>query len=246
MTGTGDRSLDSVEVPILFERESGSFEIGIPASEIVPQLNRDLEKYRGIVQEKDLQRLEVKQVRLNFIEGGMKVSTLVTSQFRSAIEIGDREHFTPWISLDADFYLELSAQIQNQVLYADVRDFRLSAPAGQWYRPLLELGGALLKEEMVAYLREQLQVLNGTHVEQWFEQYGRERLKEELKITGWSARKIERILASLELNCRISPQYLWISAKYPPSLDSLEDEEFSLWDCCKALIGNLLGLSARV
>lgn len=241
MNNPSDRSLDGVDMPIFFEREKGYFEIGIPASEIVPQLNRDLEIYRGIVQETDLQRLEVKQILLSFIEGGMAVRTNVTSQLRTAIQIGDREHFTPWISLDADFDLELSAEIKNRVLYMDVRDFRLSAPPGQWYKPLLELGGALLKEEMVSYLREQLQVLNGSQIEQWFEQYGRERLREELRITGWSARKIERVLASLELDCRISPQYLWISAKYPPSLDTEPEDSWyiSLCTMVKYLTGNV-------
>jgi hypothetical protein len=92
---------------------NGHPELGIPAEYLTAPINRELDRYEGLIRDTDTEKIELDTPIFTFRDGGFTLTGNVRIQARKLLGnvplIGDT--YTPWMPLTGTFTEQLTADI---------------------------------------------------------------------------------------------------------------------------------------
>ncbi|MEC4814854.1 MAG: hypothetical protein SAK29_16470 [Scytonema sp. PMC 1069.18] len=211
-----DEYLDEIEqFPINVDLPRKVFEVGIPAPYILKPLNAELDKFEAENEKNtDLQRIRV-NLEAFMREGGFRIDGKANGQFREIFivnPINGKKHYTPWISMTAVGLAELDASVADETISVSLTKLKVSGESGKWYKKLVKYAFEyLFKNKLVAQINEALSQINGAKIQQlFFEIKGDEKLRQYSQELGLTQEKVDELLELVEVNARVSPDYLWL------------------------------------
>ncbi|MDM9380827.1 hypothetical protein QUB80_08940 [Chlorogloeopsis sp. ULAP01] len=203
------------QFPINVDLENKLFEIGIPAIQILQPLNAELDKFAAEHQKNtDLQRIKL-NLEAFLREGGFLINGKAHGKFRETFIVNPitrKKHHTPWMSIAAVGIAELDATVIDETINVNLTKLKVSGDSGKWYKELVKYAFEyLFKTKLVAKINDTLSKIDGAKVQQLFFQLkGNEKVRAKTQKLGLTPEKLDELLELVEVNARISPDYLWL------------------------------------
>jgi Asp-tRNA(Asn)/Glu-tRNA(Gln) amidotransferase C subunit len=203
------------QFPINVDLENKLFEIGIPALQILQPLNVELKKFAAEHEKNtDLQRIKL-DLEAFLREGGFLINGKAHGKFRETFIVNPitrRKHHTPWISITAVGIAELDATVVDETINVNLTKLKVSGDSGKWYKVLVKYAFEyLFKTKLVAKINDTLSKIDGAKVQQLFFQLkGNEKVRAKTQKLGLTPEKLDKLLELVEVNARVSPDYLWL------------------------------------
>ncbi|BAZ68991.1 MAG: hypothetical protein KME28_17640 [Pelatocladus maniniholoensis HA4357-MV3] len=210
-----DEYLSSDQFPINVDLARKVFEVGIPAAYVLEPLNAELDKFEA-ENEKNTQLQRIRLKLEAFLKpGGFLVNGIARGQFRESFvlnPISRKKHYTPWVSITAVGLAELDATVVDETICVNLTKLNISGEEDQWYKKLVKYAFEFLfKTKLVAKINDALSQINGVKIQQLFFQVkGDEKLRKRAQELGLSPSRLDELLELVEVNARVSPDYLWL------------------------------------
>ncbi|MFQ4141152.1 HMA2 domain-containing protein [Chlorogloeopsis sp. ULAP02] len=203
------------QFPINVDLENKLFEIGIPALQILQPLNVELKKFAAEHEKNtDLQRIQL-DLEAFLREGGFLINGKAHGKFRETFIVNPitrRKHHTPWMSIAAVGIAELDATVVDETINVNLTKLKVSGDSGKWYKELVKYAFEyLFKTKLVAKINDALSKIDGAKVQQiFFQLKGNEKVRAKTQKLGLTPEKLDELLELVEVNARVSPDYLWL------------------------------------
>ncbi|ACK70837.1 hypothetical protein PCC7424_2416 [Gloeothece citriformis PCC 7424] len=202
-----------------FQVGQQGFEIGIPSFCFLQPLNHDLQEVTH-EQEKntELQIIEHEMVQVNFVEGGLRLEGEWTGKFRDYLwrnPLTKKQYYTPWIPINAVGVAELEVSVVDETLWVNLSKLDIEGKSGKVMKKLVKSGFKLfVKARMLSQINKLLSNLNGTKIPTLFWPIKEEeKLKETSSNSGLTPEKLDALLSLVQINGRVTPDYLWLSVE---------------------------------
>jgi hypothetical protein len=213
---------------------NGQPELGIPAEYLTAPINRELDRYQGLIRDTDTEKIELDTPIFTFRDGGFTLTGNVRIQARKLLGnvplIGDT--YTPWMPLTGTFSEQLTADIIAGRLTVTHSQFDFATSNDLYGQLASDFILPYLKQEVVTSIDRMLSSFNGMTIDELFVKYGRDKLQENLDSKGLTKQrvglifnilsksdrvsntfqKINQQLSSMRISARVTPDHLWLSA----------------------------------
>jgi hypothetical protein len=223
---------------------NGHPELGIPAEYLTAPINRELDRYQGLIRNTDTEKIELDTPIFTFRDGGFTLTGNVRIQARKLLGniplIGDT--YTPWMPLTGTFSEQLTADIIAGRLTVTHSQFDFVTSNDLYGQLASDFILPYLKQEVVTSIDLMLSSFNDMTIDELFVKYGRDKLQENLDSKGLTKervglifnilsksdrvsstfQKINQQLNSMRISARVAPDHLWLSAIPTPARKIIE------------------------